>query len=364
MFVKRLVLTHFRNYAALNVSFSGKRIGITGLNGTGKTNVLEALYYLTLGRTFRKGTDADLIQKGQSSATVFLEYVTEKDNKPHSLSCTIGGDYKAFVLDNEKIKSLSKILGKFLAVVYDPSSVSFFKDEPQVRRQLLDETLSQISPDYLRSLTRYRKLLKERNSALLQNYDPDIIAVLRNELINLSYRIVQERKKLNATLSQETSAYYQTLFGEEKKLTLVYKTNAPLDDDQESFVKASLTAFDRCKSLENMRRQTMIGPHRDDWIAYLNQNPLALYGSQGENRLASLSLKLAICDTLTASLQERPVLLLDDVLSDLDEKRSQSLLDTISDKGMIFITGTSLTNKLRGYSLYETNGTNLQEKNI
>jgi DNA replication and repair protein RecF len=355
MFVKRLVLNDFRNYASAEVLFQNGSIYITGPNGIGKTNILEAIYYLTLGRSFRKAEDEDLIRKGAKEASIYLEYHSEKDNSDHVVSCVIGKDYKVFAYDKEKVKSLSKILGKLLAVYYDPSLVFFFKGEPEQRRRLLDETLSQLSPEYLYALARYKKLLKERNAALVQNYDSDIIDVLRNQLINLSYRIVKDRKDLIRDLSAPTADVYQKLFGERRELKLVYKTSSPLDDDEESFVKKSLELFKGSKSLENIRRQTLIGPHRDDLTAWLDQNDLSAYGSQGENRLASLSLKTAIRGFLAKKLGDTPIFLLDDVTSDLDDIRTANLLQVIHD-GQVYVTGTMIRNGFESYQIYDMNG--------
>ncbi len=156
MFIRRIVLNHFRNYSQIDVNFGLNRIYITGNNGIGKTNILEAIYYLTLGRSFRKADDKALIQHGYDEASIYLEYFSEKDNKDHHLSCVINSSYKVFAVDDEKVKSLSQILGKLIAVYYEPSLVFFFKDEPEQRRKLLDEACSQLSPQYLFAIGRRR----------------------------------------------------------------------------------------------------------------------------------------------------------------------------------------------------------------
>lgn len=364
MFVRRIILNNFRNYRHLETDFSDNSIFITGNNGIGKTNVLEALYYLTLGRSFRKSDDADLILKGEQEASIYLVFHSDTDNKDHTLACVIGKNYKMFSYDDEKVKSLSKILGKLLAVYYEPSLVFFFKGEPAERRKLLDTTLSQLSPEYLYALTRYRKLLKERNQALAQNYDSDVIMVLRNELVNLSYRIVKERKDLSKVLSSMTKDYYDRLFGEGHKLQLTYKTTCPLEDDQELFVKESIALFEHNQSLENMRKITLIGPHRDDLMAKLDGNELAGYGSQGENRIASLSLKLSILDYVASKTGNRPLLLLDDVTSDLDDKRTENLLTCINKPGQqVFVSGTNVRNGFESYKIFESDGNTLTRRN-
>lgn len=363
MFIKRLILNHFRNYEHIETSFGQDRIFLTGENGIGKTNIIEAIYYLTLGRSFRKADDSSLIQKNQKEASIYLEFFSEEDNRDHSLSCVIGKDGKTFAFDDEKVKSISSIFGKLLAIYYEPSLVFFFKNEPEQRRRMMDENCSHLSQAYFFALGRYKKLLKERNVALQQNYDSDVIDSYRNQLINLSYRIIQERKAFVKEISKKSSRYYEQLFKEnEKNFTLSYRTSCPLDDDQESFVKNSIQLFEKNKSLENMRKTTIIGPHRDDLTGYLNSNPIAAYGSQGENRIASLSLRLSLVDILKEKLSLTPILLLDDVTSDLDEKRCQNLLACINKEDMqVFVTGTRIPNGFSDYQIYTSNGSSLMK---
>lgn len=362
MFVKRLVLHNFRSYADLDVSFPEDRIYITGENAQGKTNILEAIYFLTLGRSFRKAEDRDLIRDGEKDASIYLVYRTEEDGKDHTLSCVIGKGYKVFAYDGEKLKTLSSMLGKLLAVHYDPSQVFFFKDEPMERRKVLDETLSQIDSKYLYAIGRYKKLLKERNAALAQNYDSDVLDVLKDQLVNLSYCIVTKRKRLIATLSRKAGECFEALYGPKKAFSLLYKTNCPLDDDQETFVRSMQSLFGQNRSLENLRKTTLIGPHRDNLTGFLDGKDVALYGSQGENRLSSLSFRLAIREVLEETLRKKPLLLLDDVSSDLDDTRCANLLQSIKGKGQVFVTGTAIRDGFKDYPIYEAKDSTLRRK--
>lgn len=364
MRVSRLVLHHFRSYSRLDVSFPGRKNYLLGQNGQGKTNVLEALNFLSLGRSFRTRDASSLLQSGEKEASIYLEYENKKAEK-HSLSCLLSKEGKRFALDGEKVTSLSKILGKLITVVYDPSLVFFFKDEPERRRKLLDEVLSQLSKEYLYALGRYKKLLKERNAALQQNYDSDVINVLRDELVNLSYRISTERKRLVKALSEKATDYYSALFGKEEKkcLTLVYKTNCPLDDDQKGFREHRKALYERSKSYENIRHQTRVGPHRDDLCALLDGNDISKYGSQGENRLASLSLKLSISSLYQEKLGIVPILLLDDITSDLDEVRTENLLSLIGKEDQqVFVTGTRITKGFQDYQIYSVKDSTLAKE--
>ncbi len=364
MFVKRLILQNYRNYEHLDISFPLKRIYITGNNGIGKTNVLEAIHYMSMGRSFRKADDPDLVQKGFSQASIYLEFYSEKDEKDHTLSCILSKERKIFAYDGEKVKSLSSILGKLIDVYYEPNLVFFFRAEPEQRRKLLDETCSQLSSQYLYAISRYKKLLKERNAALQRNCDSDVILAYRNQLINLSYRIVKDRKDIIKSLSKKTEENYNSLFQEENRFfTLGYKTSCPIDDDQESYVKNAIQLFENAKSYENIRKTTLIGPHRDDLIGFLNGNPISEYGSQGENRIASLSLKLSTLDLFSQRLNTRPILLLDDITSDLDEKRCLNLLSCINKENQqVFITGTRIPEGFLDYQIYTSDGKTLSQK--
>lgn len=364
MRISRLVLHHFRSYDSLDVSFPSAKNYFLGHNGKGKTNILEALNFLSLGRSFRTRDTSSLIKEGSKEASLYIEYENER-KEMHSLSCLLSKDTKTFASDGEKVTSLSKILGKLLTIVYDPSLVFFFKDEPERRRKLLDEALSQTSKEYLYALGRYKKLLKERNAALAQNYDRDVINVLRDELINLSYRISNERKKLVKDLSGKTGSYYGLLFGEGNKssLSLLYKTNCPLDDDQKSFREHRKELYERSKSYENIRKQTRIGPHRDDRAAILNGKDIARYGSQGENRLASLSVKLSVSSLYKERLGTLPILLLDDITSDLDEIRTKNLLTLIGKEDQqVFVTGTRVADGFQDYQIYKVDDNRLTKE--
>lgn len=361
MFVKQLKLINFRNYESLDVQFDSPNIYITGENASGKTNIIEAIQYLSCGRSFRKASDSELIKNGASEAYLSMLYHSDKDDKDHTIASMIGNNYKVFFFDDEKVKTLSSIFGKFLVVYYDPSQVFFFKNEPSDRRRLMDETLSQLSPKYLYAISRYKKLLKERNAALNHEYDQDVIDVLRNQLINLSYRIVLDRTWLVKSILSLVNTTYQNLFGENSSLQLIYKTNCPIETDQQYYTEQAIKLFDRNKSNENLKKQTLIGPHRDDLGALLNKKDLASYGSQGENRIATLSLKIGLKEHLKKKLEDEPVLLLDDVTSDLDKTRMKNLLSHLS-TGQTFVTGTRITEEFKNYSIYETDGKEIRRK--
>lgn len=358
----RLSLKDFRSYGLLHQNFEPGINYLIGENAAGKTNLIEAIYYLTLGRSFKKASDKELIRIGCKEAQIYLTYKTS-DSIEHSLEARIAPEGKTILLDNEKMPSVAKILGKLLCVVYSPQSVSLFRDSPAERRRVLDQTLSLLSPSYLYALTRQKKLLKERNTALANGYDEDVIQVMTKELVNVSYRIAFDRRALVKKLSDAIGPVFSELFLKESSLKLAYISDVPEASNQEEFMKAYLSKLERMKSEERMRKTTLVGVQKDDMVAYLDRKEVYAYASQGQNRLVSLALSLVIGDLYAEHFKEEPIFLLDDVLSDLDQKRREALFAYLKKKEFqTFITSTLMPLDTDGISLYEIKDNQLERR--
>jgi DNA replication and repair protein RecF len=352
MRVKSLNLENFRNFPELHVEFDAGLNCIVGANAVGKTNLIEAIYYLSLGRSFKKAADKDLIRLQAAQSKIILTYVSETDGE-HVLEATITPEGKIIALDQEKVSSVTKIIGKLLTMVYYPASVGLFRGEPAERRRFLDSTLSLLSPKYLYALTRQKKLLKERNTALGQLYDEDVINVLTNELINVSYRIYEDRKAFVSQLNQEISLTYDKLFASDEKLELTYLTDEPNTDLQDAFTRQLKAKFDSLKSEERMRKITLIGVQKDDLGAKLDGKDVFAFASQGQNRLVVLALTLAASHIVEEHFKQKPILLLDDVLSDLDETRRKTLLENLGGYEQVFITAAAVPDETSSAHIYE-----------
>lgn len=340
MYVSHLDLASFRSFPELHVDFQKGINYLLGMNAAGKTNLIEAIYYLSLGRSFKKAQDREIIKLGEKEADIILKY-RNRDDEEHVLEARIQGNGKNILLDGEKVPSVARILGKLLCVVYAPQSVSLFRDSPSERRRVIDQTLSLLSPQYLYALTRYKKMLKERNTALSLNYDEDVLNVITNELVTLSYRLAFDRSALIRRLDPKVQEIYQKLFQKDSRLSLAYRTDVPSLTNEKEFITALRAKFDRIKSEERMRKTTLIGIQKDDVLAYLDDKEVYAYASQGQNRLVSLALNLAISQIEEEHYYEKPVLLLDDVLSDLDEQRRKALFTYLAEAGsQTFITST------------------------
>lgn len=334
---------------------------ITGPNAAGKTNLIEAIYYLSLARSFKKANDKDLIKIGADEAQILIDYKSDIDGK-HTLEATILDQNKTIILDNEKIPSVTKIVGKLLSLVYSPLSVGLLRGEPAERRRYLDTILSSVSEQYLYALIRQKRLLKERNTALYQNYDEDVIAVLTNEISNVSYRLFLERKAFIMKADSLIGKIYDSLFDVNDEVHLRYQTNVPDTDGQEQFVQEMNKKFAAVKSEERIRKTTLIGIQKDDMVATLNGKNIYAYASQGQNRLAALALTLATREIIADHYKEQPILLLDDVMSDLDEKRKQNLVNYLKKGGQIFLTTAEDMKPQEGIAVYSINNGKVERR--
>lgn len=351
MHVKQIRLVNYRSFENLSVKFENKLNYICGPNASGKTNLIEGIYYLALGRSFKKARDKNLIKEGENLAQVLVEY--ESKGETHSLRADISPSSKVIYLDDTKQTSVTKIVGKIQCVVYTPGSVMLFKNEPSERRKLIDSSLSSLSSRYLYALVRHKKILRERNVALSSGYDENVIDVLTEELINISFLIYDQRSKFIKVLNQTIGEIYSQLFGLKQEVKLEYVTNVPKINEQETFKSELRKYYNSVKTEERMRKTTLIGTQRDDLKAFIDDKSVFAYASQGQSRLLVLALKVAIAEIIEKKIGERPIMLLDDVLSDLDEERRLNILAYLKDKGQVFITSADNFEKVSNGDIYQ-----------
>lgn len=337
MYVRRLDLANFRNFDQLHIEFPKGINMIIGPNASGKTNMIEAIYYLTMARSFKKANDENLIKFDTNLAQIRLNY--EKDNISNLLEVDINKKGKLVKYNSQKQTSVAKIIGNLVSVVYSPISVNLFRSEPQERRKFIDSSLCLLSLDYMSNLAEFKKILKERNNSLYME-DEIVINILTKRLIDISYNIYVKRNKFIQLLNKEISDIYYKLFDTTSKLSLEYVTNLSKIVTKEEFIKDMEDKFNSIKSEERKKKTTLIGPQRDDLIAYLDSKEVYSYSSQGQNRLVVLALYLSLANILKQQYKSEPILLLDDVLSDLDIKRKQLLIEFLKQKEQVFITTT------------------------
>ena len=340
MRIKGLELHAFRNYTELELYPEPGLNVLSGLNAEGKTNVLESIFLCALGRSHRTPHDADLLMEGQAEGSVALLIETRGGTRSIRIELC-RGERKRVYLDDAPLSRSGELMGCLNVVMFSPEDLQLVKDGPQERRRFLDMELSQLKPAYYYALQQYNQALKQRNLLLKEeNIAYDMIELWDEQLSKLGATIMQNRASFVEELSQNAHTLHAKMSGTKEILETVYQPTVPVqefDDLRETLTEQLADRLER----DIYRGFTSIGPHRDDLQLLLNGRDLRVYGSQGQQRTAALSLKLSEIDLVRRVRGERPVLLLDDVFSELDGERQARLLEVVSDC-QTFVTCTHL----------------------
>lgn len=340
MRIKGLELHRFRNYTDLELLPEPGLNVLTGLNAEGKTNVLESIFLCALGRSHRTPHDAELLMDGQPDGSVALALDTRGGSRTIRIEL-VRGDRKRVYLDEAPLSRSGELMGCLNVVMFSPEDLQLVKDGPQERRRFLDMELSQLKPAYYYTLQQYNQALKSRNLLLKEESVPyDMIELWDEQLSKLGASIMRDRAVFVEELSGNAHTLHAKMSGTKEILETVYQPTVPVQD----FDALRETLTDQlAERLERdiFRGFTSVGPHRDDLQLLLNGRDLRIYGSQGQQRTAALSLKLSEIDLVRRVRGERPVLLLDDVFSELDAERQARLLEVVSDC-QTFVTCTHL----------------------
>jgi DNA replication and repair protein RecF len=342
--IENVKLKNYRNYSNAEVEFSDTYNIIYGNNAQGKTNVIEAIFLCASGRSHRTSRDNELLKYGCSFFEIKLNYIKEDVNE--EIHILYNNDERKKISINEiPLKKIGGLMGHLNAIMFSPEDLLLIKQGPAERRRFIDITLSQLRPSYFYDLQQYAKILFQRNN-LLKNISinkklADTLDVWDHHLIKIGSRIMKARKEFINRLGILSRIRHARLTNNEEELELSYDPSFELkgiDNDNElEEIFRSYIIKNREKEL--LKGTTTIGPHRDDIDILLNGESTKIYASQGQQRTSVLSLKLAEIDLMKDETEEFPVLLLDDVLSELDDRRKEYLLDNI--EGMqTFITST------------------------
>ena len=347
MHVTHLQLHRFRNYAQVTLAPDARLTVLTGQNAQGKTNILEALHLCCLGRSHRTAHDREMIAWGAHRAAVQVR-VAQRDGT-HEVSIVLDDQEarrKQVRVNGAQVARVGELMGHFHGILFSPEDLSVVKEGPAVRRRFLDMELSQLRPAYFYALQRYVRALNQRNNLLRElQRKPALLPTLAawdEQLAAEGAAIVAHRRSYVAALAQRAAANHTAIAGEAERLHVRYCTQIAGDGDaaalREGFVQRLHTA-----RAEDMRRATStVGPHRDELRLSLGEREARTYGSQGQQRTVVLALKLAELDVVQAEREEAPVLLLDDVMSELDPYRRQQLVERIADVQTI-LTCTDLS---------------------
>lgn len=356
MIVSKLVLRNFRNYSFLELEFGKGLNVIVGKNAQGKTNIVEAIQFMSLARSFRTNETADLISKACQFATI--EARVEQDSVKKDLTAILTCSSKRILCNEKPVRKISELSSLINVIVFEPKDSLMFNDSPIVRRNYLDINLSKKSPIYLQALMNYEKLLRERNLILKNdNIDKTQLEVITEQLIKASSTIVNYRTIYVNEINQILSKIVSKIKGENEEAHIDYVPYIVYD---EFFEKNAKNLYQRNLDSDIKRKATQQGIHREDIKMILNGHDIASYGSQGENRLAVIALKLAPY-FLIEDKEARPIVVLDDVMSELDETHQIKLVDFLRKFEQVFIT--SVSTNIKNASIYEVDKHKVTRRN-
>ncbi len=341
MNIRSIELKNFRNYENLEISFDEGTNILFGDNAQGKTNILEAAYMSGTTKSHKGSRDKEMIRFGEEEA--HLKTVVVRGGREYQIDMHLKKNRaKGIAIDKIPIKKASELFGILNIVFFSPEDLNIIKNGPAERRRFLDSELCQLDRIYLSDLTNYNKILAQRNKLLKDMiYRPslsDTLPVWDMQLIETGKKIIRRRKQFVDELREIVSDIHYRISGGKEELFLKYEPN--IDD---IFFEDELS---RAKEKDKKLCQTSVGPHRDDLLFSIGDVDIRKYGSQGQQRTSALSLKLSEIELVRQSISDTPVLLLDDVLSELDSNRQNYLLNNISDTQTI-ITCTGLDEFVR-----------------
>ncbi|ASK61760.1 DNA replication/repair protein RecF [Virgibacillus phasianinus] len=347
MHIQQLQLKNYRNYDVLDLAFDDKVNVIIGENAQGKTNLMEAIYVLAFTKSHRTPREKELIQWDKEYAKIKGTVTKRKQSFPLEIIVSTKG--KKAKLNHLEQKRLSDYIGALNVVMFAPEDLTLVKGPPQIRRRFIDMELGQIQPRYIYHLGQYQKVLKQRNHLLKQmqrrqQQDPTVLRVLTEQLIGHATTLLERRFAFLDLLRKWAGPIHNQISRNLEQLEIQYAATIEVSEeaDKGKIETGYLTKFQEIEAKEIERGTTLIGPHRDDLDFYVNEKDVQTYGSQGQQRTAALSMKLAEIELIYNEVGEYPILLLDDVLSELDDYRQSHLLNTIQGKVQTFVSTTSV----------------------
>ncbi len=347
MKINNLTLTNFRNHSDLKINFDDKVTLITGDNGSGKSTILESIYILSVGRLKTSRYDRDLIQYEKDFCTVRANIETKEDILDMELQIIKSERFdnastkKAKI--NKVIKSIQYFTGVFNSVLFSPQDIQLITGSPSERRKYIDNILSQVDIDYKRNLNNYLQAVRQRNK-LLENINKGFggqneVGFYTDQILNHGKKIQEKRSKMFEDIEPVISKYGKDLNSKKTDLRINYKKNLINEERLQEY-----------KSREIAAMTTLLGPHRDDFEILFDGHDISNFGSRGEQRSCVLSLKIAEMEFIEKQKDDKPVLLLDDIFSELDGKHQEAVASCIENNQTI-LTSTSTPNFLQDNNL-------------
>lgn len=340
LIIRKLKLVNFRNYKNAAINFDKKINIFIGDNAQGKTNILESIYFLALTKSYRT-MDFNLINKDSEVTKVKGEMKSNSIYK--SLGIELSKDKKIVRINNNEIKKISDYITNLNVILVAPEDINILQGAPAERRNFLNIELSQISKNYIKKYNEFNRILKIRNNYLKMlynssNFDTRYLDSITENLVEREVDIYQERKRFIDSINDEISSIYENISGI-KDFRVVYVTNVDLEDFSSSKIREKLLK----KYKDNLRKEidngmTIYGPHRDDLSFLIGEDDIKIYGSQGQQKVAIIALKLSEIEIFKKMTLDCPIILLDDIFSELDTKNRNKLIEYINKDIQVIIT--------------------------
>lgn len=343
MLIKELELVNYTNYQHQQVEFHPKLNILLGSNAQGKSNLIDGIHFLSLARSHRQNQDLHLIRWGESYFR--LKGLIENKQGIITLEHAVKKGRKVAKINGTPLRKLSNLIGQFTTVIFTPDDLTLIKGGPELRRRFLNRKLVQLVPIYYDYSAQYQRTLIQRNNLLKQgNVSSEEISVWDQQLSYYGSLIVTQRNKVLLQLAPIAQEIHYQLSGTKEKLSVLYQPDVPVKDEASTLEIQELLLSRLNSALQTDLRRgfTSVGPHRDDFTCLINGVDARHYGSQGQQRTTVLTLKLAMLKLMADVTGEYPVLLLDDVFSELDQNRKEYLLSLVSQSIQTVITATEL----------------------
>ena len=329
MYIDKMKLINFRNYENQEIQFNKNINIIYGDNAQGKTNILEAIFLSSFGKSFRTSKEKELIRFGQDKLMVEANF--QKKDRDGKIRIEIGSK-KQITVNGIKIKKLSELLGNINIVIFTPEDINILKDGPAGRRRFLDMMIGQLRPNYVHNLNLYIQTLEQRNNYLRQireeNKSEELLEIWDEKLAEYAINIYKYRNEFIEKIKNKIKTIHSEITDKKEEIEIEYISEC---NNKEEY----LNLLKQRRKLDIIKGFTTKGVHRDDFVIYINKKQLDIYGSQGQHRTAILSLKLSELNIIYDEIGEYPVLLLDDFMSELDKKRREHFLEKIHNTQVI-----------------------------
>ncbi len=353
MWIKKINVYNFRNYKEQEIKLE-KNINIFyGENAQGKTNIIEAIFLCSMGKSFRTKKDKEMILLNKENAVVEIEF--EKIDREGKIKIELSNKKNVYI-NGIKVKKLSELLGNIHVVIFTPDDINILKGSPQKRRKFLDIMISQLRPNYMHNLNLYLKTLEQRNNYLRQikeeRKEESLLEIWDEKLADYAISICNYRMEFMEKIKNKINKIHTEITDNKEEIEIEYITEC---NNKESY----LALLKQRRKLDIIKGFTTKGIHRDDFVIYINKKRIDTYGSQGQHRTAILSLKLAELNIIEEESGENPVLLLDDFMSELDKKRKKHFLENIQNTQVIITCTDKIDIENKNILIY-----NVKEGNV